>query len=263
MARDMQTPAAQKQVKLLPRWYTLAAQIEEITDQAARQALENDLQTARAQIDSVEETEEVAARFLESLAAKVAFLVDLQTIEEKLKSLPTSVQNQAGPLIESARTFLLKGEAEQAEATRRQIKELMLQAGRDTMMGLSDDLEEAWRSMMAWLSRPALPSPAQSQEAFDAATQRQSDPLRRFLAALSGLQLVSAGTRFWFFRHVLSVVLLVVLLLLGLQTLYIDAGATFGAGGLYDYLGLFLWGITADVAQRTLLNLGSPLGAKP
>ncbi len=44
-------------------------------------------------------------------------------------------------------------------------------------------------------------------------------------------------------------------MLLGLQTLYVNSGATFGVGGLYDYLGLFLWGVTADVAQRTLLNL--------
>jgi hypothetical protein len=61
--------------------------------------------------------------------------------------------------------------------------------------------------------------------------------------------------RFWFFRPVLSVLLFVLLILLGLQTLYVNSGTTFSTGGLYDYLGLLLWGITADVAQCTLLNL--------
>jgi hypothetical protein len=49
--------------------------------------------------------------------------------------------------------------------------------------------------------------------------------------------------------------LLGLLVLWGFQSLYLSNGTTFGAGGLYDYLGLFLWGLSADVAQRTLQNL--------
>ena len=48
------------------------------------------------------------------------------------------------------------------------------------------------------------------------------------------------------------------LALLGLKALYIDAGTTFGSEGLYDYLGLFLWGISADGVQRTLQQVQSP-----
>jgi hypothetical protein len=57
-------------------------------------------------------------------------------------------------------------------------------------------------------------------------------------------------------RALLFILLLVLLALLGWQQLYINNGANFGVGGLLDYLGLFLWGLSADVAQRTLQNLG-------
>jgi hypothetical protein len=46
--------------------------------------------------------------------------------------------------------------------------------------------------------------------------------------------------------------------MVGLKTLYVDNGASFGAEGLYDYLGLFMWGLSAEVAQSTLQNLRLP-----
>ena len=259
LARDMETPIAKKQVKLLPRWYDLRAKIDQITDQPARLDMENKLKDARTMIDSATDTEEVASKFLGNLEAKVAFLVDLQAIEDRLKTLPGSVQEQANPLIEKARTAILDDKADEAEQARKEITDLIrdaeAKAEADTMMGMGDDMKKAWSSVVSLLSRPAGPSLTQSQEALQGADQHQANRWRRFLAGLSGLQFVTAETRFWFFRPVLSVLLLVLLTLLGLQTLYVDSGATFGVGGLYDYLGLFLWGITADVAQRTLLNL--------
>lgn len=60
---------------------------------------------------------------------------------------------------------------------------------------------------------------------------------------------------------VLSVVQKVLFLLLvtllgaaGLGTLYISNGAILGASPLSDYVTLFAWGLTADVASRTLAN---------
>jgi hypothetical protein len=61
-------------------------------------------------------------------------------------------------------------------------------------------------------------------------------------------------------QPLLFLVLLALLMLVGLKYLYIDApgGATFGSSGAYDHLGLFLWGLSADVAQRTLQQLTLP-----
>jgi hypothetical protein len=81
--------------------------------------------------------------------------------------------------------------------------------------------------------------------------------LAKVLALLSGLH-VTADVRYWLVRPVLSLALIALLLLLGMQTLYVHDGSTFGAAGLYDYLGLLLWGMSADVAQRTLQSLSHP-----
>ena len=60
---------------------------------------------------------------------------------------------------------------------------------------------------------------------------------------------------YWFVRPVLYGVLLVGLTIVGLNTLYIEKGETFGARPLSDYFGLLLWGLSADVASRSLSGL--------
>jgi hypothetical protein len=45
------------------------------------------------------------------------------------------------------------------------------------------------------------------------------------------------------------------LVLVGLSTLYIDGSPTFGSRPLVDLLALFAWGLSADVASRTLANV--------
>jgi hypothetical protein len=54
-------------------------------------------------------------------------------------------------------------------------------------------------------------------------------------------------------RPSLYSILLVILVLTGLETLYVPA-PTLGAHPIADYLTLFAWGLTADVASRTLAN---------
>src|SRR5262249_23967188 len=52
----------------------------------------------------------------------------------------------------------------------------------------------------------------------------------------------------------LFVVLLIILSLSGFYALYVKM-PTFGSDAFFDYLGLFMWGLTADVTQRTLQTL--------
>ena len=52
--------------------------------------------------------------------------------------------------------------------------------------------------------------------------------LAKFLAALSGVQTLNLEVRYWLIRPILWLVLLIVLVLLGLQSLYVNAGATLG-----------------------------------
>lgn len=56
-------------------------------------------------------------------------------------------------------------------------------------------------------------------------------------------------------RPLIWLVLLVGLVALGFDTLYAK-NAVFGANAISDYVALFFWGVSADVASRTLGNLG-------
>ncbi len=77
-----------------------------------------------------------------------------------------------------------------------------------------------------------------------------------FLILLSGVSDdIRIGATFWLVQPFLSLTLLVGLSLVGIGSLYVDNGLTFGARPFSDYLGLILWGISADVASRNLSSL--------
>ncbi|MEH2086657.1 hypothetical protein [Nostoc sp.] len=85
--------------------------------------------------------------------------------------------------------------------------------------------------------------------------------LQQLLVNLSGVSdQVRAEATFWVVRPLLSLTLLVGLSAAGISSLYIENGTTFGARPFADYLGLILWGLSADVASRSLSNLP---GSKP
>lgn len=82
---------------------------------------------------------------------------------------------------------------------------------------------------------------------------------------LFGLQSASSRVTFWFLRPLVGVITYLGILLIGLETIYLEGGATFGANGIYDYLKLFIWGISTDVVSRTFgdfaLKSGSDKGS--
>jgi hypothetical protein len=78
----------------------------------------------------------------------------------------------------------------------------------------------------------------------------------RWVAKLIGYdETVPEHVTFWFLRPLLWVLLILGLLVVGLQQLYLKDPA-FGSMAFNDYFGLFVWGTSADVASRTLSNLG-------
>jgi hypothetical protein len=80
--------------------------------------------------------------------------------------------------------------------------------------------------------------------------------LQDFLVLLSGVSDdIRIGATVWLIRPFLSLTLLFGLSLVGLGSLYVDNGLTFGSKPFSDYLGLILWGISADVASRNLSSL--------
>lgn len=85
---------------------------------------------------------------------------------------------------------------------------------------------------------------------------RPLDNFKQFLVTISGVsERVRAETTFWVVRPLLSLILLVGLSAVGMGSLYVENGTTFGARPFSDYLGLILWGLSADVASRSLSSL--------
>ncbi|MUG93164.1 hypothetical protein F7734_12270 [Scytonema sp. UIC 10036] len=77
--------------------------------------------------------------------------------------------------------------------------------------------------------------------------------LQKSLIILSGTKFRTQVT-YWFARPLFSLVLLVGLSVVGLRSLYVQKGTTFGADPFSDYFGLLVWGLSADVASRSLSN---------
>jgi len=101
---------------------------------------------------------------------------------------------------------------------------------------------------------PPAPVPALHAAPPPASQSRSTRAATRTFALLAGSTPTVVEQGRWF--NALSFTLLLILLVLtGLQSLYVTGGATFGAGGLFDYVGFFMWGLSADIAQRTLQNL--------
>ena len=103
-------------------------------------------------------------------------------------------------------------------------------------------------------SRPDLAQKPRSRVSVNWARVRVR--VKNALITLSGASDdVRAQSTRWLVRPLLSLLLLVGLTLVGIQSLYVEKGATFGSTRFADYFGLLLWGLSADVASRNLSNL--------
>jgi subtilisin family serine protease len=85
-------------------------------------------------------------------------------------------------------------------------------------------------------------------------------------SAIARRPVASRRARLWIVQHVLPRfvwgAVVIGLLLIGLNTLYVQGGATFGAQPLYDHLVLILWGLGTEVTSRNLSNLSGLLGQR-
>ena len=257
LARGMETPEAQKQVKLLPRFYQARADADKVQNADAQTYVTKLIQDVKTKIEAAKETEEALSQALDKLQARIDLLVNLEELERQLAKLGLdALSAELKPKIQAARRALLDEKLEEAERLRGEIETRLRQAQQDGTMGPAKDFVEGLLNKF----RASGDKLAEAEAAKPPARPggERWGWLAQLVAMLSGVQMLSAEVRYWLIRPLLFTILLVGLALLGLQTLYVNAGSTFGAGGLYDYLGLFLWGLSADVAQRTLQSLQLP-----
>ncbi len=120
----------------------------------------------------------------------------------------------------------------------------------DQVMKLGQDLESDISRVSNVSSATQLPSPYTKPD--------RLVRLQNWLVVISGRSdEIRTEATVWIVRPLVSLAVLIVLSIVGLNSLYLDNGATFGSKPLSDYFSLIFWGLSADVASRKLSGLQS------
>jgi hypothetical protein len=197
---------------------------------------------------------EAATPQIAVVRSRLEVLTQLRSIEtrfnERLKN-DEFIPDEAFAQIDQVRAEVEQGWDAKAKETLDQVIEALNSMG--ARRGGEDDseqLESILKGATANLDRNAR------SLAIEPNPTTWIDHLQRVFIDLSGLSdLVRAEATYWFVRPLLYTVLLAGLTIVGLNALYIEKGETFGARPLPDYFGLLLWGLSADVASRSLSGL--------
>ncbi|GAB4424948.1 MAG: hypothetical protein OHK0015_04420 [Chloroflexi bacterium OHK40] len=244
LVRGQQTPAVQLQFRQLERLNRARAQLGRVSDQELVRLYGASLLALERAIAAGQESEEAIAARIAQAEAVAEYLVSLDDIKQHLiRNNYTSLLERLQPAFQAAGKLAVQGQIEAANAKRQEIEDALVA---DSAMGEGDDALVHSRTSGSRLAEAAEPAEQRP---------RRFDWLAQLLAALTGSPVAGLHWRYWLLRPLLYLLLLGLLMLVGLQTLYVNNGVTFGAAGLFDYLGLILWGLSADVAQRTLQDL--------
>jgi hypothetical protein len=214
-----------------------------------------ELDRIKQRINGGDETEAVLTLELDKIETRINLFTELEQLEPRIEALENQglKQELLAKCLE-ARQALRQGKIEDCLASIKAIETKLLEAEAAAPQDFkSESFVRALDSV-----RGLAEEGVRAVKAHQAVAPRKPQWHARALAWLSGINLPSAEVRYWLFRPLLFLLLLILLALAGLKALYIDASASFGSGGLYDYLGLFMWGLSAQVVQSTLQNLRFP-----
>ncbi|MDZ8257003.1 hypothetical protein [Nostoc sp. ChiQUE01b] len=202
----------------------------------------------------VRERLDVVPTQVQTIRDRLETLIKLQALEDQLNqqatTFPTDVDEYTVK-IRKARLYIAQKEDNKA-------KELLEEISSDldsvSPRGAEDSGVEAYKRSLeeALTATDRINQPTGEPKT----TSSLLGKFQQLLINLSGVSdQVRAEATFWVVRPLLSLTLLVGLSAMGISSLYIENGTTFGARPFADYLGLILWGLSADVASRSLSNL--------
>jgi uncharacterized protein with FMN-binding domain len=186
------------------------------------------------------------------------------TLEQRVEPIADETVNQAIETVQSARNAIIEGADNNTRAGIQQVQQLLNLAGGMNTAGVGRGNQ----------STPTQSSIQSVTDSLDALKEKDAETiatnqlswihwLQRSLLVISRVSdRARAEATFWVVRPLLALVLLGGLSAMGLGSLYIEKGTTFGARPFSDYLGLILWGLSADVASRSLSNLSGGAGGK-
>ncbi len=253
LVKSMNSPEATTQLKLIRRLYRLHTKASALKNATDRANILAELEAIKERINLAEEAETVLTAEMDRIATRVDLLSKLEHLQTRIALVqdPTLKQELEVKCM-SAIQALRAGNIEECLTL---IKAIALQLEtQPTPEGTTGDSFAGLLEFVRELDEEGTTALAASREA----TVASPGFFARALAWLSGANVMNAEVRYWLVRPLLFLLLLFLLVMVGLKALYLDAGSSFGSEGLYDYLGLFMWGISAEVTQNALQNLRLP-----
>ncbi|MCB0572568.1 MAG: hypothetical protein KDC66_22525 [Phaeodactylibacter sp.] len=253
---------AQGQIVLIRRLLPLRAQAEQLSDKLARKQLWDELDKLEADINGVfsDEARETVAQKFPPLEKKIAQARELEALFERMEeqfktgNANAEAKQKASQQFRLVRDMIMEGKEAEAMSGLHTLDE-MISAETGSSKGFFDELAAPAAEVVKRQLEKLMES-LQSGETPQAEGREPGKLEKAFLRvmqALSGVK-VTARVRYSLIRPLATLVTFIVLLLLGLNEIYIQAGDTFGADGLLDYLKVFLWGVVSDIFSRSLTS---------
>jgi len=249
MARGLESPTGRMQIELMKIYESLVGKLSRMNE-PSRSAPLKSLDAWKMDLNAARKSPETLRAEAAALEQRFDLIIALQDLETQLLDpKKAALKGQLSVKIEHARQQALSGELETASQTLSEIA-ATIKTWAGGQMGAAGGRDENLENTLKTLEESG--DKARNQPKI---TGSASLPFHlRLIVWLTGIQ-ATAEIRYWVIRPLIFLITLLLLALLGLQTLYVNAGATFGVAGLYDYLGLFFWGIGTDVASRSILSL--------
>jgi hypothetical protein len=193
---------------------------------------------------------------VEKISARFECLQQLRNIEQKLEPFKThsQVKGDSGIMqkINNIRMQISLSQDEQAKTLLEELQQDIGKLPSSSMMG--DKTPVNLSEVVKGVKDAVVAVGAAVQSNVKEPVDKWVQWLQKSLIFLSGSKFRTQAT-YWFARPLFSLMLLVGLSVVGMRSLYMQKGSTFGADPFSDYLGLLVWGLSADVASRSLSNL--------
>jgi hypothetical protein len=229
--------------------------------------LQSDIKAARLEVNDeeslikmVKEAETMIAREkLDTAPAEIKAIDDRLGILRQLKVLEEKINTNAqSPELPDADT--LTGDIREARSAIVQkddarAKELLVKISEKiNAVGARSGAEDLGVKGVKQLLSDVTNDTSNISSASLVSTKKPISNFKMFMINLSGVSdQIRAEATFWIVRPILSVTLLIGLSFVGMGSLYVEK-PTFGANPFADYLGLVIWGMSADFASRKLVD---------
>jgi hypothetical protein len=237
--QSVNSPDSLTRQRLNTNLAALRAASDSVTDPAVRVYLEKKMADARQDIATMIAGEAVLTKSVQDIATAVSIESNLEWVVANLNLIPTAAQAAVQTDVDTARTALVSDDLQTADTNRRSAQGKLL-----SHLQIAGLLAAPLATPSAQFDLVLKPPPPQG-------------PHVRAASLLAGISPHAPAGRYPFLKASMFIALLLGLMVVGLYGLYIK-NATFGASPLFDYFGVAVWGLSADVAQRSLQGLQLP-----